>query len=437
MPPTTTERSETATHIKQGDKMRKHTRSWSSKGGLTGRLVLALAVTTIGCSDLLDVDLPGEIEESALAEPSNAPALVTSSVGAFECLFTNYVLLSANLGDELMVAGSFATFFPYDQRDLEDDAGGYPEGGCGGEGGLYTPANQTRWMADETIRRLEGFTEQEVPDRTALLAKTYAYSGFTYLLFGQSFCGMVVDGGPLLSPVDALGLAEERFDQAIGLAAPDSDILHMSHLGRARTNLLQGDLPAAATDAGQVPEGFVKYATRSDVDNTRRNKIYELNRLERRTIPEQSYWNLEWKGVADERVQLEDTGQLGNDSLTPWWIQFKYASRADPLPIATYDEARLIIAEAEGGQTAVNIINELHDEAGLPPYDPTMDGPIEEHLIQERARELFLEGHRHYDMLRFDLPFPTGAHPWSGRPYRTTTCFPIPRVERENNPNLS
>lgn len=417
--------------------MTTNTRDLSRIGGLAGRLSLALALLTTGCGDLLDVELPGEIEESALAQPSNAPALVTSAVGAFECLFTNYVLLSANLGDELMVAGSFATFFPYDQRDLEDDAGGYPEGGCGGEGGLYTPANQTRWMADETIRRLEGFTDAEVPNRTALLAKTYAYSGFTYLLFGQSWCGFVVDGGPLQSPPDALSLAEGRFDQAIASAAPGSDILHMSYLGRARTNLLQGDLQAAAADARQVPEGFVKFATRSDVDNTRRNKIFELNRLERRTIPEQSYWNLEWKGVADPRVQTEDTGERGNDSLTPWWLQFKYTARTDPIPIASHDEARLIIAEAEGGQTAVDIINELHAEAELPAYDPATDGPVQEHLIQERARELFLEGHRHYDMLRFDLPFPTGAHPWSGRPYRSTTCFPIPRVERENNPNLS
>lgn len=416
--------------------MTTNTRNWSRTGGLAGRLSLALALLGTGCSDLLDVELPGEIEESALAQPANAPALVTSAVGAFECLATNYALLSANLGDELMVAGSFATFFPYDQRDLEDDAGGYPEGGCGGEGGLYTPANQTRWMTDETIRRLEGFTDAEVPNRTALLAKTYAFSGMTYLMFGQSWCGMSVDGGPLLSPADALARAEERFDQAIGSAASGSDILHMSYLGRARTNLLQGDLQAAASDARQVPVGFEKFVTRSDVDNTRRNKIFELNRLERRTIPEQSYWNLEWKGVPDPRVRTEDTGERGNDSLTPWWLQFKYTSRTDPIRIASYDEARLIIAEAEGGQTAVDIINELHAEAGLPAYDPATDGPVREHLIQERARELFLEGHRHYDMLRFDLPFPTGAHPWSGRPYRSTTCFPIPRVERENNPNI-
>ncbi|NIP58530.1 MAG: RagB/SusD family nutrient uptake outer membrane protein, partial [Gemmatimonadetes bacterium] len=70
-------------------------------------------------------------------------------------------------------------------------------------------------------------------------------------------------------------------------------------------------------------------------------------------------------------------------------------------------------------------------------YDSSTDGPVMDHLIQERARELFLEGHRHYDMLRFDLPFPSGAHPWNGRTYRGTTCFPIPSVEEDNNPNVS
>jgi hypothetical protein len=408
------------------------------RAGLPRVLILGATLAAAACGSLLDVELPGEIEESALNDPANAEALVTSAVGAFECFFGNYVLLSANVGDELMVAGSFATFFPYDQRDLNNDAGGYPESGCGGTGGLYTPANQTRWMADETIRRLEGFTDAEVPGRTALLAKTYAYSGLTYLIFGQSWCAMAVDGGPLIDPPEILTIAEERFDQAIALggSAGTDDIVTMSYLGRARVNLLQGEAQAAVEDAEQVPAGFVKYASRSDVDNTRRNKLYELNHLDGQTVPEPGYWNLEWKGVPDPRVQTEDTGDTGDDSLTPWWLQFKYTSRTDPFPIARYNEARLIIAEAEGGQTAVDIINELHTAAGLPPFDPATDGSVEDHLIQERARELFLEGHRHYDMLRFDLPFPSGSQPWTGRPYRETTCFPIPSVERDSNPNI-
>lgn len=407
-------------------------------------LALALTVGILaGCQDLLDVELPGEIEESALADPSNAQALVTSVVGAFECTFTNYALLSGNVGDELMVAGSFAVFFPYDQRDLEDDAGGYPTSSCASEGGLYTPINQARWMGDETIRRLEGFADDEVADRESLLATTYAYTGHIYQLFGQSWCAMAVDEGPLMQPSEVLPVAEELFSTAIDLAAGTGqvDIENLARVGRARARLLQENYAGAISDAELVPEGFAKLATRSDVNATRRNKIYELNHLDRRTIPEPEYWNLEWKGVEDPRVRTEDTGEKGNDSLTPFWLQFKYTSRTDPLPIVRYAEAQLIIAEASARtgdeDRAVAIINELHDAAGLPEYAPGSDGPVMDHLIQERARELFLEGHRHYDLLRFDLPFPEGSHDWNGRTYRGTTCFPIPSVERDNNPNIT
>ena len=46
-----------------------------------------------------------------------------------------------------------------------------------------------------------------------------------------------------------------------------------------------------------------------------------------------------------------------------------------------------------------------------------------------------MEGHRHNDMLRFNLPFDTGLHR-KGAPYGPTTCLPLPEVERLNNPNI-
>ena len=56
-------------------------------------------------------------------------------------------------------------------------------------------------------------------------------------------------------------------------------------------------------------------------------------------------------------------------------------------------------------------------------------------ICEERRRELYLEGHRNNDMLRFNLPFDTGLHR-KGAPYGPTTCLPLPEVERLNNPNI-
>jgi hypothetical protein len=124
------------------------------------------------------------------------------------------------------------------------------------------------------------------------------------------------------------------------------------------------------------------------------------------------------------------------------------------VPIASYREARLFLAEAHirSGEVGdgVAIINARRVELGLPEvtYDPDQDEAIEL-LLEERRRELFLEGgHRLNDMLRFrgtpyEIPFlgePGSIHPdgvdQSGFEYGTATCLPLPDVERSGNPNI-
>src|SRR5690606_37423848 len=99
--------------------------------------------------------------------------------------------------------------------------------------------------------------------------------------------------------------------------------------------------------------------------------------------------NLEWKGVPDPRVEVEFTGEKGFDAVTDLWIATKYTTRDAPIEVATWEEAQLIIAEAAANTgdaaTAVSIIDELHMRAGLPGYDPATDGPVMEHIIQERS----------------------------------------------------
>jgi hypothetical protein len=94
----------------------------------------------------------------------------------------------------------------------------------------------------------------------------------------------------------------------------------------------------------------------------------------------------------------------------------------------------------------------MHTAAGIPGYDPagtdTQDQVITQ-VIEERRRELFTEGgHRLNDQLRFrgtsfNIPFkgePGSIHPngvdATGLPYGSTTCFPLPTVERIGNPNI-
>jgi hypothetical protein len=123
------------------------------------------------------------------------------------------------------------------------------------------------------------------------------------------------------------------------------------------------------------------------------------------------------------------------------WVPNKYsAGFAAPTRIASYDEARLILAEAQGGASAVTAINALRTAAGLQGYTGATDAAsIQNLIIDERRRALFLEGFRNYDMQRFNVPFNPAvgvAYPLKGGTYGNTRCLPLPDVERFNNPNI-
>jgi hypothetical protein len=44
-------------------------------------------------------------------------------------------------------------------------------------------------------------------------------------------------------------------------------------------------------------------------------------------------------------------------------------------------------------------------------------------------------GHRYNDMLRHEIPFPTGLD-HQDRQYGDFTCLPLPEAEWQNNPNI-
>jgi hypothetical protein len=129
------------------------------------------------------------------------------------------------------------------------------------------------------------------------------------------------------------------------------------------------------------------------------------------------------------------------DGTTPFWSTSKYPSLNSPIRLASWVEAQLIIAEVEGGQTAVNVINALHGAAGLPPFASTDPAEIASQVAEERRREFFLEGQHLGDLRRLGAPFsPATGTPYfntvKGGVYGPATCFPLPDIERNANPTL-
>ena len=161
-----------------------------------------------------------------------------------------------------------------------------------------------------------------------------------------------------------------------------------------------------------------------------------------------SYRGVTWQSVADPRVNVVDAALVGQDRTTPIWRPTKYAAIGSPIPIARTAEAQLIVAEADNaaGNTAsaVNIINALHTKANIPPYAGGTQAEVQTQIIEERRREFFLEGQRFADIIRYNIvlqPAPGTAFPVKGGLYGPNTgiqvCFPLPDVERNNNPSIT
>jgi starch-binding outer membrane protein, SusD/RagB family len=418
-------------------------------GAVIGAVLVAL---TLGaCEGLLEVDAPGLVNSDDLRNPENAAFLVTGTIADFECALGAYIVNGGLLGNELRDATITSARFSLDRRD-HTPRDGYGVNSCqGNPPGVYVPLSTARWTADNAIAQLEEWTDAQVPNRTRLIGQAAAYGGYALVLMGEGFrTSVIAENGPEVQPADAFAAAIERFNKAItsAQAAGDTETLNMARIGLARANLNLGNTTAArdaATAALASSAMFVKVATASGATGRRYNRIGDEFFGGRITV-DPSYRDLMIGGVPDTRVNVIDTNTLGHDSATPVWLATKIgparaaALRDVSIPIATWREARLIIAEADPAQ-AEAMINALRTHHGLPPFDATgmTNEQIRQAVIEERSRELFLEGHHLGDLRRYNLAFvPAVGEPYrQGGSYGDLRAFELPDVERNNNPNVN
>jgi hypothetical protein len=307
-----------------------------------------------------------------------------------------------------------------------------------------------RYQADNTLRLLDRWTDAEVPGRQALIARTAAYAGYSLILLGEGFCSAAIDEGPEMTPAQIFALAEERFTRGITVAtavggATGDSLRYFNLVGRARARINQGKRAEAAADAALVPTGFTFNARYSLATTRSENRVFGSNNRNGTVTVDSSFRGVTMGGMADPRVPVVDAQRGGSFPQIRLFVQNKYTSLTAPIPIATWREARLIQAEAalESGNVsgAVGFINQLRQRAGvgLPAYTGTAAADVRTQLIEERRRELFVESHRLYDTIRFNIPLnpaPGTPFPNGGGTYGSNKCLPIPDIERLNNPNI-
>lgn len=402
-------------------------------------LALTLAAST-ACNNLLAVDNPGRVPVEALADPALIPILEAASLQQFQCAFAQFVATGGMLSGEYLSANAYVDNHPWEWRgnpEIRGAPGTCPTSRATTSMGFYTPLQQARFQLDDAAARATDFTDAQVPNRTRILAEMRAYAGYAYTLLAEGMCDMAIDGGPKMTRAAVLAIAEKRFTDAIGLASADASLKNMATAGRARVRLDLGNMSGAAADAASIPAGYVRVAEYSETTPARENRVYNLTVRNDYLSVGEAYRGLTVGTQADPRVKATDMKRKGSDNVTPIWQQQKFTgSGAVPLPIASWNEAQLILAEALGGQAGIDAINRVRAANGVTTplvADPASD--ITPLVLEERRRQLFSEGQRYADMLRKNLPFITGVNR-KGQTFGTVTCVPLPDVETQNNPNL-
>jgi hypothetical protein len=415
---------------------------------LVATLAAQVFATACDTSGMLDVQAPNSVPVDIYANPAFATLMVNSVIGDFECAFGSFVVAEGLATDELHDSALNNGNWNMDRRDNAFTSGFYGVNSCTTVTGIYTPLSTARGEADAAINRLGEWTVAQVPNIKVLEAQANLYSGLSYAALGMAMCQAAFDKGPLVNQMGMFALAEQRFTAAITAAQAASlpNVLNAAYAVRARVRLYQRNAPGAIADAQLVPANFV-FNAGMDATNARRfNHIYTAISTSGALTVEPTARALATEtGQVDPRSAMIKLNTAPADGLNQIYIPAKYnaatlaAGQAIPQPITRYAEAQLILAEAQGGAGAVSIINTMRAAASLNPYTGATDAASITALIaSERQRVLFLEGFRPYDIERLNLPLvpAVGSAYLQGGVYGGTVCFPIPDIEKNNNPNI-
>src|SRR6266571_4285799 len=368
-------------------------------------LALGLLGTAAGCdlfNSALEVQNPGNIPASELEKPEDALLLANGAIADFECAAGAYAVMGGLITDELIDATQTADRFPYERRRMTSSDARYAVNTCVGLG-VYTPLQTARFSALNVLSLLQRWTDAQVPGRDTLIVTLQAYEGYSLVLLGEGFCTMVVSTldasrqpvyGTEISRDSVFNLAVGYFSDAMTGATTTGQtaILNMARVGRARAYADLGQLVAANADAQLVDPGFVKYVTASSISARRNNRVWQENSA----TSDNTTLDSVFTDMNDPRVKFSD--KLRN-SVTGYHLyqQLKYPQSSSSIRLASWDEAQLIIAEADlaandfiHADSIITIFRKRgSDTTTITSVDPAT---VKFALFDQRRRELFLEG---------------------------------------------
>lgn len=398
----------------------------------------ALLLGTAACtSDFLKVTNPNVIDASTVDPSSGATALALSAQQNYVTAIGWLAMYGGWFTGEANVSDTFPTRNEFGIRTITD-----LNGSLNGE--VWAPMQ----LAAASAKQVLDLTLPN-PTTNINLARAATFRGYAILQLASDFCTATLSSGPELTSAQLLDSAQAWFSRGIdvGKANGTADGVALSNaalVGRARARLQKGDNAGAATDAAAVPAGF-EFNLRYTDDLANRTRL--SNRLWQFSFDRGSISVAPWYRQNDPRVPFRLPAQAtaaGQDAVPGGFHQqTKFPTYASSIRLASKLEADYIAAEAGSTAAQLALITARRAALGLAPYAGATDGAsVKTELFNQRAMEFYLEGRRVADLRRSPSSI-TSITP-AGQPYfkpgyantGTQTCYPIPRAERDNNPNM-
>ena len=423
----------------------------------TGGMALLLA-TAVSCDTT--VTNPGPVQDEFLTDRNAAAAMVNGAGRALSSGMNWISYTGAAIAREIHPAGSTGSFgiaARWQNGELNAD-----------DGDLNThweTAQRARWLAEETLRRLEAAGPPPVgslqtPVQYAnLLQLGYLYAGYANRLLGENMCEAVIDGSAALPNATFFTRAESLFTKALavtgGTPATNTTQSTAAYAGRAAVRVFLNKWTDAVADAGQVPIAFVYNMPYFNIgSDDQRNRIaWAIGNTPYRAHTQWSTWYYDYRTATnDPRVPITITTLQGDAAIeccgrVSFWPEAKHNTSASPIRLSSGREMRLIEAEAKLRNSdvagAMTLINQVRSNAGVTGTLTATDLNDAWRLLKrERGIELWLEARRLGDMRRWKEANTPGALDPLELPganshlQKQDLCFPIARSERETNPNL-
>src|SRR6266545_2173660 len=403
---------------------------------------VSLVVFAAGCSSLLDVKNPNNVNQDDLNNPAVAGALANGALSATARAWGNVLTPYSEATDELTWIGSRDAWSDLDQGYLSGITNEFVDA-------AFPQVAQARWLSDEAIKRLRGFDSAGTLRDRGDLARSYLYGAVVY----------------------DTAIAYTTRGIAIAQASSDAELERELTAMRARARHAKGvwqklnpfspatlasplvNEPAAVADATAALAGATadwKYQFNYSSETVSTAIGFEVNqRLESR------FGDLYIVPTSDNKRVLGCDSTIGcqiriNDPidavpdpvLRTTITDFVADVQFGALTVVSAREMYLILAESRlaqndsvGAATFINNIRALNrksatDTTRLTPYDPLNAAhPRALAMLQhERRVNLFLQGRRLADHYRFGVP----ADKWPANAeavQQPGTVFPITNTE--------